>query len=73
MKGYRGLQLLRREIRNEIEFTTIMFFEEIESVRQFAGEHYETTHVPEKAREVLSRFHYKRIHLQLRYELIYDP
>jgi antibiotic biosynthesis monooxygenase (ABM) superfamily enzyme len=72
VKGYRGIQLLRRELVNEVEFTTIMWFDKIESVRKFAGENYETAYVPEKAREVLSRFDDKSIHCELRHELQYD-
>ena len=44
----------------------------MECARQFAVEHYEIAYLPEKAREVLSRFDDKAIHLQLSYELIYD-
>ena len=35
--GYKGICLLRRELENETEFTTIMQFESIEDVKQFAG------------------------------------
>ncbi len=72
VKGYRGIELLRRELENEVEFTTIMWFDKIESVKQFAGENYETAYVPEKAREFLSRFDDKSIHCELRHELLYD-
>ncbi len=72
VKGYRGIQLLRRELENEVEFTSITWFDKIESVKQFAGENYETAYVPEKAREVLSRFDDKSIHCELRHELLYD-
>jgi len=72
VKGYRGIQLLRRELENEVEFTTIMWFDKIESVKQFAGENYKTAYVPEKALEVLSRFDDKSIHCELRHELLYD-
>ena len=56
VKGYKGIQLLRRDLENEVEFTTIMWFDTIESVKQFAGDNYETAYVPAKAREVLARF-----------------
>lgn len=54
--GYRGIQLLRREIGDEVEFATIMWFESMEAVRAFAGEDLEVAVVPPKARAVLSRF-----------------
>lgn len=56
IKGYKGIQLLRRELAFETEFITIMWFDSIESVREFAGDDYEKAVVPEKAQKVLSRF-----------------
>ena len=32
MVGYRGIQLLKRALENEMEFTTIMWFDNIEDV-----------------------------------------
>lgn len=72
VKGYKGIQLLRRNLETEVEFTTIMQFDSIESVKQFAGDDYETAYVPAKAREVLARFDAKSIHCELRHELHYD-
>lgn len=54
--GFKNIQLLRREVGNEVEFITIMTFDSIDAVRDFAGEDYEVAVVPEKARSVLSRF-----------------
>ena len=71
IKGYKRIQLLRRELDGEIEFTTIMWFEKIESVIDFVGEDYETVYVPKKARKVLSRFDQKSIHCELRETLDY--
>jgi heme-degrading monooxygenase HmoA len=56
MKGYLGIHLLRREIGDEVEFITIMWFDSIAAVRVFAGEDYEKAVVPAKARALLSRF-----------------
>jgi hypothetical protein len=72
VKGYKGIQLLRRDLETEVEFTTIMWFENIESVRQFAGDNYETAYVPAKAREVLARFDDKSVHCELLHNLHYD-
>jgi hypothetical protein len=72
IKGYKAIQLLRRDLKNEVEFTTIMWFESIESVKQFVGTDYETVYVPDKARTVLSRFDKKSIHSELRHSLKYD-
>jgi heme-degrading monooxygenase HmoA len=56
ISGYRGIQLLRRQIGDETEFITIMWFDSLESVRKFAGEDYVNAVVPEKAQKILSRF-----------------
>jgi heme-degrading monooxygenase HmoA len=54
--GYQRIQLLRHEGQNEIGFITIMYFDSLDAIREFAGEDYERAVVPEKARKVLSRF-----------------
>lgn len=66
--GYHGIRLLRRTIGNEVEFVTIMTFEDVDSVRQFAGEEYETAVVPPKARALLARFDQRSQHYDLRAE-----
>jgi heme-degrading monooxygenase HmoA len=71
VKGYKGIRLLRRELENETEFTTIMSFESIDDVKQFAGEDYETAYVPAKARLILKRFDPKSVHCQVLYEVNY--
>jgi hypothetical protein len=71
VKGYKGIRLLRRELEDEMEFTTIMQFEHIEDVKQFAGEDYETAYVPERARMILKRFDPKSVHCEVIYELNY--
>lgn len=63
--GYRGIRLLRREVGAEVEFTTIMTFDSLDAVRQFAGADYETAHVPAKAREVLARFDSRSRHFEV--------
>jgi antibiotic biosynthesis monooxygenase (ABM) superfamily enzyme len=67
--GYRGIQLLRRNLATEIEFVTIMRFDSIDAVRVFAGEDYEIAVVPEKARALLSRFDARSQHYEVEAEL----
>jgi hypothetical protein len=50
LDGYHGAYLLRRDLGGEVEFATIMLFDTLEQVRGFAGEDYESAHVPPKAR-----------------------
>jgi heme-degrading monooxygenase HmoA len=54
--GYRGVHLLRRELAEEVEFVTVMWFDSLDAVRTFAGEEYDVAVVPEEARALLSRF-----------------
>ena len=72
VNGYKGIQLLRRDLDAEVEFTTIMWFDSIDSVKQFAGDDYETAYVPAKAREVLSRFDARSIHCEVRQNRVYN-
>ncbi len=37
IRGFRSIQLLRREAGHEIEFVTIMLFDTLDAVREFAG------------------------------------
>ncbi|MFQ5819467.1 MAG: antibiotic biosynthesis monooxygenase family protein [Candidatus Heimdallarchaeota archaeon] len=67
--GYRGIHLLRRNLENEIEFITIMWFDSIEAIRTFTGEDYEIAVVPPKARSLLSRFDTRSQHYEVRTEI----
>jgi hypothetical protein len=66
--GYHGINLFRREIDGEVEFITLMWFDSIEAVRDFAGDDYEAAVVPEKARAVLKRFDARSQHYEMRTE-----
>jgi antibiotic biosynthesis monooxygenase (ABM) superfamily enzyme len=67
--GYRGIHLFRRNIGDEVEFVTIMWFDTIEAVRVFAGEDYEVAVVPQKARALLSRFDARSQHYEVKAEM----
>ena len=71
IKGYTGIQLLKRELENEIEFITIMWFESIESVKQFMGEDYETAYVLPQAQKLLLRYDKKSAHYNMLHEIKY--
>ncbi len=66
IKGFRNIQLLRRNVGEEVEFVTIMEFDSLDAVRTFAGEDYEACVVPPKARAVLSRFDLRSQHYEVR-------
>lgn len=64
--GFREIQVFRRELGNEVEFVTVMWFDSLNAVRAFAGEDYEVAVVPKKARAVLSRFNERSQHYEVR-------
>jgi antibiotic biosynthesis monooxygenase (ABM) superfamily enzyme len=64
--GYLGIELLRRLAPDAVEFVTLMWFESIEAVREFAGADYEVAVVPPAARALLQRFDDRSAHYQVR-------
>jgi heme-degrading monooxygenase HmoA len=69
IRGLQGAHLLRRDIPDGVEFVTILWFESLDAVREFAGEDYEAAVVPEKARRLLARFDARSAH----YETLLSP
>lgn len=63
--GYNGIELLKRVVNNETEFITVMYFENLDAVKQFAGENYETAVVPENARRLLLRYDHTSQHYEI--------
>ncbi len=68
ISGYRGIHLLRRDLGDEVEFITIMWFDSLEAVRVFAGEDYEAAVVLPKARALLARFDARSQHYTVEVE-----
>jgi heme-degrading monooxygenase HmoA len=66
--GFHSIQLLRRPLEHEVEFVTIMEFDSLEAVREFAGEDYEQAVVPPRAQAVLARFDQRSQHYEIREE-----
>jgi heme-degrading monooxygenase HmoA len=64
--GFRGIELLRREAPDEVEFVTIMWFDGLADVRAFAGDDHEVAVVPASARRLLSRFDARSAHYEVR-------
>lgn len=72
LRGYRSIELLRRELPSgELEFMTVMSFESIEAVREFAGVDFERAYVPQAARLLLSRFDERSAHYEVLERLTY--
>lgn len=66
INGFKNIQLLRRNNGKEVEFVTIMLFDSLDAVREFAGEDYEAAVVPQKARAVLAHFDERSQHYEVR-------
>src|SRR3989304_846827 len=62
--GYKNIELLRRDLGAEVEFVTIMHFDDLDAVKAFAGEDYETAFVPPQARAVLKRLDARSQHYE---------
>ena len=60
--GFRGIDLLRHDGPEEVEFVTVMWFDSLESVQEFAGPYYEVAVVPPEARLLLERFDKRSAH-----------
>ncbi|MEZ4770636.1 MAG: hypothetical protein R2844_19715 [Caldilineales bacterium] len=54
--GFKSIQLLVRPLDDEVEFVTLMLFDSLEAVKEFAGEDYEVAVVPPRARALLAHF-----------------
>jgi hypothetical protein len=72
-KGVAGLErieLFRRNLGDEVEFVTVMWFTTMEAVKAFAGDDHETAYVPAPARAVLARFDARSQHYEVRAQRI---
>jgi heme-degrading monooxygenase HmoA len=66
LKGYHGIELLRRTGDTEVEFVTMMWFDSLDAVRGFAGAEYEVAVVPQSARALLRRYDKRSSHYEVR-------
>ncbi len=64
--GYRSIELLRRTVGDEVEFSTVMSFDSLENVIAFQGEDYEAAYVPDAARQILKRWDARSTHHEVR-------
>lgn len=66
VQGFEKIELFRRDQGAEIEFMTVMWFQDVAAVKAFAGEDYEAAYVPAKARALLARFDERSQHYDIR-------
>ena len=69
IEGFKGIQLFRRTLGEEVEFITLMIFESLDAVRKFAGEDCEVAVVPPKAGALLERFDKRSQHYEIKVEM----
>lgn len=69
IRGLRGIHLLKRDVPEGVEFVTILWFDSLDAVREFAGEDWEAAVVPEEGRRLLTRFDARSAH----YETVLSP
>lgn len=67
--GFHEIQLFRRQLKNEVEFITVMWFDSLDAVREFAGDDYEVAVVLPQARALLSHFDERSQHYEVRESL----
>ena len=65
--GLMSAQVMRADdvVDSEVEFTTIIWFDSLDSVKNFMGDDYRQAHMPENARAVLKRFDSEAKHFHL--------
>lgn len=63
--GYQGLELLSRDLGEEVEFMTVMTFDALDNIIALQGEDYQRAYVPDAARAVLSRWDETCLHYEL--------
>lgn len=63
--GFERIELFRRSREDDVEFITVMWFRNLDAVKAFVGEDYEASHVPARARAVLSRFDARSQHYEV--------
>ena len=68
IRGFQGIELLRRDADGEVEFVTIMRFDSLDAVREFAGPDYDVAVIPAKARALLAHFDPRSQHYERRAE-----
>jgi antibiotic biosynthesis monooxygenase (ABM) superfamily enzyme len=63
--GFRHIDLMKRDLDAEVEFQTLMWFDNLDAITAFVGEDSTVSHVPEAARAVLKRFDERAAHYEV--------
>lgn len=65
ISGFRHIDLMKRDLADEVEFQTLMWFDSLDAIKAFMGEDYSVSHVPKVARAVLTRFDERAAHYEV--------
>jgi hypothetical protein len=63
--GFRHIDLMKRDLGDEIEWQTLMWFDNLDAIKAFMGEDYSVSHVPPPGRAVLKRFDERATHYEV--------
>jgi hypothetical protein len=66
--GFRGIQLMTVEDGDQMKFTTIMYFDSLNVVKDFAGENYAVSHIDPKVKPLLTHYDLAAQHSVIKYE-----
>ena len=65
VEGYRGAYVMRRDVGDEVEFMTMTIFENLDAVKQFAGEDYTKAVIQGPAQKLLRRADERSTHFEI--------
>jgi antibiotic biosynthesis monooxygenase (ABM) superfamily enzyme len=63
--GFRQIDLMKRDLGDEVEFQTLMWFDSLDAIKAFMGEDYSISHVPPQAQAMLKRFDERAAHYEV--------
>ena len=65
MRGYRGAQLMRRNVDDRIEFCAVTYWDQLDDIRQFAGADIDVAKIEPRAEELLSDYDSQARHFEV--------
>lgn len=71
--GLEKVSISTKQHKDEVEFYLVLQFDNLDSVKTFAGENYETAYIPDNAKRVLKRYELTAQHYELKKELLLSP
>lgn len=64
-EGFLGVNVLRRDQGEEVEFLIFTLWESFDAIATLVGEDYEAAHLPDETRALLNRFDERVVHYQV--------